>query len=549
MIPPMAATPPARLYSFAAAGVTALLLALAMPGSLGWWPLLFIALVPLLLTLRRLPPMRSGCMGLFCGLLYNISLLYWIVIVLGRYGGLQPWLSVPAMALLSLYMAAYLSLFCLLLNLVLRRYAPATGSAVLLLAAPVIWVGLDFLRSVCFTGFPWMDLGYGLYRQQLLIQAADLGGHHLLTFAVVLVNALLAWLIVRFRSPRDNSATLRPLPALAAGVLLLCLAGYSGYRLQQVKAAESTNEHATVSVIQGNIAQSEKWSPGQKEKTVSQYLTLSARTLAEKPDLLVWPETALPFFPSQNPLMNNVLSFIREHQLNLITGSPYFVVSTDRPGNLEKTGKKPIDYFNSALLLDPSGSLIGRYDKQHLVPYGEYVPLRSYLWFLKPLVVQVGDFSAGTSYEPLQTGKIRAGILICFESIFPEIARQEVLAGSNLLVNLTNDAWYGRSSAPYQSMAMSVLRAVENRRSLVRAANTGISGFVEPSGVIRSQSKLFVPAALTETVELVTGQTLFSRWGHWFGAGCLFLILPLLLLSMTGKRQPGEQFRSKAKSK
>jgi len=145
-------------------------------------------------------------------------------------------------------------------------------------------------------------------------------------------------------------------------------------------------------------------------------------------------------------------------------------------------------------------------------------------------VVSVGDFTAGSSYEPLQAGNIMAGVLICFESIFPEISRREVEAGSNLLVNLTNDAWYGRSSAPYHSLAMSVFRAVETRRSLVRAANTGISGFVEPTGTIRAQSQLFVSAALTETMVLSDEQTIFTRGGHWFGAFCLAMILPLLLL-------------------
>ena len=155
--------------------------------------------------------------------------------------------------------------------------------------------------------------------------------------------------------------------------------------------------------------------------------------------------------------------------------------------------------------------------------------MRTYLSFLEPLVVSVGDFTAGSSFEPLQAGKIRVGVLICFESIFPAIARREVEAGANLLVNLTNDAWYGLSSAPYQSFAMSVFRAVETRRSLVRAANTGISGFVEPTGAIRVQSPLFEPAALTETVVLLDVQTVFTRTGHWFGALCLILILPLLL--------------------
>ena len=162
---------PGRLFSFAVAAATALLLALPMSGLAGCWPLLFIALVPLLSALRRLPPMRCACMGMFCGLLYYIILLYWIVIVLGRYGGLPPWISMPAMTLLALYMGSYLALFCLLLGYVLRRSGPGNSTVVVLvLTAPILWVGLDYLRSFLFSGFPWMDLGYGLFRQPLLMQ-------------------------------------------------------------------------------------------------------------------------------------------------------------------------------------------------------------------------------------------------------------------------------------------------------------------------------------------------------------------------------------------
>ena len=223
--------------------------------------------------------------------------------------------------------------------------------------------------------------------------------------------------------------------------------------------------------------------------------------------------------------MGQVIDFVQNEEVKLLAGAPYFVLKTPKDA-----GSKSIDYFNSGLLINSSGRLAGRYDKQHLVPFGEYVPMRSYLPFLEPLVVSVGDFTAGSSYEPLSAGNVKAGMLICFESIFPEIARREVKAGSNLLVNLTNDAWYGRSSAPYQSLAMSVFRAVETRRSLVRAANTGISGFVEPTGTIRTQSQLFKPAALTESMPLLEVQTFFTRGGHWFGALCLAMILPLLLL-------------------
>ena len=518
---------PSRLFSFAVAGATALLLVFPMSGLPGCWPLLFVALAPLLSAVRRLPPMRAACMGMFCGLLYNIGLLYWIVIVLGRYGGLPPWISVPAMTLLAMYMASYLALFCLFLCLVLRGPVAENGSAArLVLAAPVFWVGLDYLRSFFFSGFPWMDLGYGLFRQPLLIQAADLGGHHLVTFCIILVNCLLVLFFDRFRNQVSVAVWKQRISVVFACILLVCIGGYSFQRYQQVSAVIEKEQQATVSAIQGNISQDEKWSAVRKEDTVAGYLALSRRAMETKSvDLVVWPETALPFYPQQNPLMGQVLDFVRDENVSLLTGAPYFILKTQK-----EAGSRPIDYFNSGLLINSSGRLAGRYDKQHLVPFGEYVPMRAYLPFLEPLVVSVGDFTAGSSYEPLQAGKIRAGVLICFESIFPGIARREVEAGSNLLVNLTNDAWYGRSSAPYQSLAMSVFRAVETRRSLVRAANTGISGFVEPTGAIRVQSQLFEPAVLTETIALLEMQTIFTRGGHWFGPFCLVMILPLLLL-------------------
>ena len=518
--------PPPRLYSFTVAAATAFLLALPLSGLAWCWPLLFVALVPLLSALRRLPLMRAACMGMFCGLLYNLSLLYWIVIVLGRYGGLPSWISVPAMTLLALYMALYLSLFCLLLCYILQRSGSADGAAVgLIVAAPVLWVGLDYLRSFLFTGFPWMDLGYGLFSRPLLIQSADLGGHHLVTYCIVLINCLLVLVVDRVRSSVRAESGTYCRPAAAACIFLLFIGIYSFLRYQSFSDSSETEPQAVVSVIQGNITQDEKWLTAGKEETVAGYLALARSAVNNRHvDLMVWPETALPFYPQQDPLMGKIFDFIRDKNVRLLTGAPYFVLKTQK-----NSGPEPIDYFNSALLINPSARLAGRYDKQHLVPFGEYVPLRAYLPFLEPLVVSVGDFTAGSSYEPLEAGKIRAGVLICFESIFPEIARREAEAGGNLLVNLTNDAWYGRSSAPYQSFAMSIFRAVETRRCLVRAANTGISGFVEATGEIRVQSQLFKPAALTETVPLLEGETIFTRGGHWFGFFCFCMILPLLL--------------------
>jgi apolipoprotein N-acyltransferase len=461
------------------------------------------------------------------GLLCYTSLLYWVIDVLKRYGGLHPALAAVALFALAAYMAVYTSLFCVLVNYMLARAGSrGKSAALLLLITPIFWVGLDFLRGILFTGMPWMDLGYALYRQPLLIQAADLGGHHLISFAIVLVNALLFWWIARvrasFSSPETVADSFSFTPTVIAFLLLACLGGYSVARYQQVSSQTATADTALISTVQGNIEQSLKWSPLQKEKTVDSYLVLSEQAVQEeeKPVLLVWPETALPFYPAREPLMNRVKDFIRQKKVFLLTGSPYFIVTPQ--------GHKPVSYYNSALLLNHSGQLSARYNKQHLVPFGEYVPLRTYLWFIKPLVELIGDFTPGDSFEPLDADSVQAGVLICFESIFPDIARKETAEGANLLVNLTNDAWYGESSAPYHSWAMTVFRAVENRRGLVRAANTGISGFVSPTGEILQETPLFKALASSAKMPLITQHSIFSCGGYRFAVFCL-AIIPILL--------------------
>ncbi len=508
-----------------AAMTTALLLVLAMPGPAGWWPLLFVALVPLMHSALYQRPGRSAMLGLVTGLAYHLGQLYWIVIVLGRYGGLPPWISVPALLLLSLYMSLYLALFAGLFSFLAGRYRSGPGPvSAMIFAAPALWVGLDWLRGHLLTGFPWMDLGYGLYSRPILIQVADLGGHDLVTFCLVLVNVLALWAIEhsRHHAPLRLGRPGRRLAAVSCCFLMLA-GGYSILRYRHLAARATAAPHIRVAVVQGSITQDEKWTPGRKKSTIDTYDRLSARAIAaNRPALVVWPETALPFFPQQDPLFYRVTELAARHKIWLLTGAPFFEIK-----NRRDSAGRTVSYFNSALLINPAGRPVGRYDKQHLVPFGEYVPWRKYLPFLKPLVKNVGDFTPGHSLRPLPAGPLQLGVLICFESIFPDLARQETAAGANLLVNLTNDAWYGNSSAPHQSFAMTVFRAVETRRSLVRAANTGISGFVAPSGRILDQSPLFRPLTITDNVPLLEGKTIFVRFGYRFGPACLMLI-PLL---------------------
>lgn len=495
---------------------------LSLPGGGEIWPLLFVALVPLLLAVRTESPGRAAVAGLIAGLAHFLSLLYWIVIVLGRYGGLPWFISLPALLLLALYMSAYLVVFAVLARTLLQ----GLPAVLALWLVPALWVGLDWLRGVLFTGFPWMDLGYGLYRTPLLVQIADVAGHHGVTFVIVFVNTLL--LLLSLRRPVAEKALL-----LACGLVLVGGAGiYSSLRLAEIKArmASPAAARMQIGVVQGNIDQSIKWSPAQQEATVATYLTLTGSLMrsASPPELVVWPETALPFFPRSEQLAP-LRSAVQSGNMALLTGAPWYEI-------IDRQNKK-VDYYNSALLLPPDGVIAGTYFKSHLVPFGEYVPLKKLLPFLAPLVEAVGDFSSGTIDRPLAWHEAQAGILICFESVFPELSRQWVLAGANILVNLTNDAWYGKSSAPQHSLAMAVLRAVETRRSLVRSANTGISAFVNPAGGIDDRSGLFTPWAAAREAVLMTDTTIWVRFGHLFAPFCLIIACGGILFGLRQLRR------------
>ena len=505
--------------------VSAVALFVAMPGYFGWWPLLFFALIPLLVLSLYLSPRRACAAGFFSGLFYHILTLHWIVVVLGRYGGLSLPVSIGAMLLLAGYMGLYTGLFCLLLSFLTGHWQQRERSiAVLLWAAPVLWIGLEYLRGILFTGFPWLDLGYGLYRKPVLMQAADLGGHYLVGFSLVLANSFVVGLVdcrrfAVYRQPRGEWRVL-----LLAGCALLFLFGYSFVRFRELPSLYRHCPQASVAVVQGNILQDEKWSRARKQETVTTYARLSRQAVAGQAiDLLVWPETALPFYPQQDPLVRQIQQLVRQENVYLLTGAPTYRIQQDQ-------AEAHPHYYNSALLFSPNGRVIDGYAKQHLVPFGEYVPLKKILFFLAPLVENSGDFSSGASARPLVLGdQLRLGVLICFESIFPDIARTEVREGANLLVNLTNDAWYGRTSAPYQSLAMAVFRAVENRRSLVRAANTGISALVEPGGRIIASTAIFTPAVLSGTMPVLELQTICMRGGYMFGPICLVLMIGLLI--------------------
>lgn len=487
------------------------LLWLSFPSGGGVTPVLAVALVPLLFALSKVDFKRSLICGLLAGLVHYFALIYWIVIVVGKYGGLPLPLSVLALVLLTLYMCIYTVLFACIAN----RFVFGLSGLLSLLLIPTLWVGLDWFRGIFLTGFPWMDLGYALFNFPSFIQIADLIGHHGVSFLIVLVNVFIFHVITMTTS--RGSKLLSFLITLS----LIAAAGYySVNRNQEIGrlVASESAVTARIGVVQGNMDQSQKWSLEKQHETVDKYVSITEKlTKGDKTQLVVWPETALPFYPPANEYMTPLRQLVKRSNIGLLTGAPWYEI-IDREA-------KTVKFYNSGFLLAATGGIEDKYFKQHLVPFGEYVPLKKYLPFLNPLVEAVGDFSPGKTARPLQWKDARLGLLICFESVFPELSRQWVLQGANILVNLTNDAWYGRSSAPHQSLAMAVFRAVETRRSLVRSANTGISAFVSPTGEVVAQSPLFVNWAKSEDVPLLETTTFWVKYGYLFGPLCLLVTL------------------------
>ncbi len=474
------------------------LLALSFPKAdlsfLAWF-----AFVPLLLAIAKKSPAQAFRLGLISGLAAYGGLIYWLNIVFTHYGKL-PW---PVSLSLYLLPTAYFALYPGIVAMVMRRGELIGVSP--LLSFPFLWVGFEYLRALALTGLPWLSLGYSQYRVLPLIQIADITGVYGLSFLIALANVVL---VRSIRGAVMPGTSVYPTKSAALLFLLLSLAlGYGYWRLKPAEAGAPLR----VVLAQGNIPQDVKWNPAFEESTVAIYERLTRQACSSGSDLVVWPESALPFyFQSGGEYAERVKALAVAFKTCIVTGSP----AAEREG--ERTR-----YLNSAYLLASTGKVVGRSDKMHLVPFGEYVPFARFLPFVSKLVAGIGDFSPGTRVTPLDTGKGKIGTLICAEAIFPELSRAYVRAGSRLLVNITNDAWFGRSSAPYQHLSMTVFRAVENRVPLVRAANTGITAIIDSRGEIRERTSLDTEATLTGEVRLGNGETFYTRHGDLFAGTCL----------------------------
>ena len=464
------------------------------------------------------------------GMTHFFSLIYWILPTLCTYGNLPVFLAFPVLFLLVFYLALYPAFFCLILSWKSRGKKFAAFMPV---GAALVWVALEFIRARIFTGFPWGLAGYSQYMHTPLIQMADTTGVYGVSFVIVLVNASLAmaWHEIRKKDHCPGNKTLQTASLIIWPLLvILILTGmitYGNMRLSTMKKSMARAPQRMVSVIQGNIPQAEKWDEAYQKKTIDVYCQLALKAAAtHAPDLIIWPETALPFYYTwEKEMSDGVDACVRQTRAWCIIGSPAFSLR----------GEDNFNFFNRAYMLTPQAEISSVYDKIHLVPFGEYVPLGKYLKFLDKLTSQAGDFSPGIeNAPPLAFKENQAGILICFEIIFPELASSVVKNGADLLVTMTNDAWFGHTSAPLQHFSMAVFRAVENRRAVARAANTGISGFIDPAGNITGTTSLFETTTLTRQTACLTSMSFYTRHGDVFAKLCL-LVTVIFLFPWRGK--------------
>jgi len=503
---------PRRDYLLAVS--SGLLLALSFPKT-GVAVLSWVALVPLLLACGHKTAAKASRLGFACGLACYGAILYWINIAVTTYGHLPIAVSIIIFTILVAYMAVYFAVLCCLMRLGERKGIPVV------LSLPFLWVSLEYARSFLFTGFPWASLGYSQYRILPLIQIADITGVYGLSFLVVLCNVVVYLAIRGYVKSRGEKGAY----PVFGGIVFLALAGLAlGYGYLRL-SHPAQGETIKVALIQGNIDQSIKWDPEFRDATISIYEKLTRRASVGGVDLVVWPESAAPFFFQDGGTPSwRIAALASGIHAPVLFGSPAY-------DDLDGVRK----LYNSAFLLSDEGKLLGRSDKMHLVPFGEYVPMAKALPFVRKLVEGVGDFSPGERLVVLNQGKANIGVLVCFEGIFPELSRKYARAGARLLVNITNDAWYGRSSAPYQHLSMAAFRAVENRMPLVRAANTGITALIDSNGHIVRETPLFKEAYLCDRVILGDSVTFYARHGDVFAVLCVLASLAMAVYALRNR--------------
>ncbi|MCL4812349.1 MAG: apolipoprotein N-acyltransferase [Vicinamibacteraceae bacterium] len=474
----------------------------------------WVALAPLALAILRAArrarsPLRHAFLtGVVAGLGYFTGTVYWVTNVMAFYGGLSTPVAAGVAALLIAYLAIYPGLAALVTVVAVRR----AGLAGLWLL-PFAWTAAEYGRGVVLGGFPWVLLGTSQAPVLPVAQLASVTGVYGLSWLLAASGTALGVVIASRGQAWKGAAALT---ALVAAIW-----AWGAWRLDaNVLAGAGTP--VRVGIVQGNVPQDEKWDPANARDILYRYIDGSREVVDQGARFVLWPESATPFFYEEEPAGRRVIEdFARETGATLLFGSDQVERGT------------PPRYYNSAFLVGPDGTTRGVYRKVHLVPFGEYVPLKQLLFFAAPLVEAVSDFSPGDEVVMLPLAGAPISCAICYEVVYPTLSRRAVRRGSRLLTTITNDAWFGRSSAAYQHFDQAAVRAVEHGRYLVRAANTGVSGIVDPYGRVLARTDLFVTTTVTGDVRLLEGLTVYGKMGDL----AVWVSLAICVLALLGVRK------------
>ena len=490
---------------------------------LGW-----VAIAPLLVALLRarppetlqiragiklLPakPLQAFLLAYACGILWYAGTCYWIFSVMRQYGGVNTPAAVGILILFCMYLAIYHGVFGLLISLLARN---SHFSRPALLLSPVAWVAVELARTRI-TGFPWDLLGTSQVDNIPLARIATVTGVYGLSFEIMVVNAALAAAFLVRREQR------KPLLLATLGAALILQSG------RLIPAPPIPADH-TATLVQANvpILDGADWTREYFDSTLRDLSTASLTGQASSPPrLVVWPESPAPFYTS-DPLFRDAISNLaRQAQAWVLTGSLGI-------RNAATATAGATEIYNSAALVSPAGEWTSRYDKTHLVPFGEYVPFKRMFAFAGGLTKEVGDFSPGTSRAPLDAGGAKLGVFICYESIFPDEIRQSAAQGAQVFVNVSNDGWYGDSGAYAQHLKQARMRAVENDRWLLRDTNTGVTASIDPYGRVVASLPRKVRTALQAPYALSNEITFYTLHGDWFAYACAIICLVALFIRL-----------------
>ncbi len=474
----------------------------------------WISLIPVLYLLYRKTPKQAFLLGWMAGFGFYAVLLYWIPAVPAHYGGLSWAFSFLTYLFFMLFLGVFWALVAWFFSQVKQTYPRAVW-----LVAPCIWVAHEFTMTHLLTGFPWGLLGYSQYQNLYFLQTASVTGVYGLSFVLVLFQCgFLYAMIFKKRSPFF---------LVLALVLLLHVVGFVG-----LKDIEPTADSFTGAVVQGNIPADTDFSRISYQETMQlfqRHLDLSRKAQTQGAQLIVWAELSVPLCFSCNygifpVFIRRLTDFVEETQCTFLLGTNEIAQNQDQ-----------IFYFNTATSLGPDLSPTFYY-KMHLVPFGEYTPYRKLFSFIANFTHAIGDLTPGSEYVLHRFQGNEFASPICYEIIFPDIVRNFVRKGAHFLVTVTNDAWYGTSSAPYQHFAIAILRAVENRRFVLRSATTGISGIIDPYGRVLDRSHLHTASIHTGTITPSSSLTLYTRFGFGLTYLCLTLSLLFFILALVRKR-------------